>query len=192
MPTAGRKIDSRSGFTLIELTLVIAIIGILVTMVVGSFMASIRKSRDLERKANLNQISKSLEMFYADRGRYPAKGLNGTISACDDYAAPNDCTPNAKWSVMNGAQEILYMALLPTDPRSGRYYYDTDANGTYYQLYANLENQDDSDVHANGAGLKQTYNGTDCGLPATPVACDYAVTSTNIQPYANSHDLTPP
>jgi len=62
------------GFTLIELLVVIAIIGLLATLSVVAFGSTRTKARDAKRKADIAQIQKALDMYYADNGLYPISG----------------------------------------------------------------------------------------------------------------------
>jgi prepilin-type N-terminal cleavage/methylation domain-containing protein len=63
--------DMKKGFTLIEIMVVIAIMGVLITMIAGSFVASQKKARDLKRKSDIVQVGKSMEIYFYDKGRYP-------------------------------------------------------------------------------------------------------------------------
>ena len=72
MKIAKLKIEnSNNGFTLIELMMVIAIIGILSAVVLTSVNKSRSKSRDAQRIANMREIRTSLELFYSQYGQYP-------------------------------------------------------------------------------------------------------------------------
>ena len=51
---------------MIELILVMAIIGILSVIGIGSFTQATVKSKDTQRKNDLNQIAKALELYYND------------------------------------------------------------------------------------------------------------------------------
>jgi len=61
----------KKGFTLIELLVVIAIIGILATIILVTYSNLQAKSRDSKRKGDLQAISSSLELYYADHKAYP-------------------------------------------------------------------------------------------------------------------------
>ena len=65
----------KKGFTLIEVLLVIAIIGILASVILVSFGASVRKKgRDVQRISFLKQLDSGLELYYAHYGHYPPAG----------------------------------------------------------------------------------------------------------------------
>jgi len=63
---------SRRGFTLIELMIVVAIIGILAAIAVPKFADLVRKSKDGATKGNLGAIRSALQIYYAEmEGSYP-------------------------------------------------------------------------------------------------------------------------
>ena len=60
------------GFTLIELMIVVAIIGILAAIAVPKFADLVRKSREGQSKGNLGALRSALSIYYADmEGNYP-------------------------------------------------------------------------------------------------------------------------
>ena len=67
----------RRGFTIIELILVIAIIGILMTLVMTSVKGSIAASREKRAEAIKNSIQLGLNSYYALKGQWP--GTFGTM-----------------------------------------------------------------------------------------------------------------
>ena len=74
-----------AGFTLLEMTVVLAIMGILATAAIGAYLASQQKGRDARRKSDLSQMQRALEAYISDHGLYPA-AIGSRIAGC---GAPN-------------------------------------------------------------------------------------------------------
>ncbi len=74
------KQKRQSGFTIVELLIVIVIIGILAGLVVTQILGATAKARDTERKTDIDQIANQLEAYYAKNGFYPTLNnvVNGT------------------------------------------------------------------------------------------------------------------
>jgi len=62
---------SERGFTLLELIIVVAMIGILATIAMPALKDMPRRAKEAVLKTNLHTIRESLDMFYGDKGRYP-------------------------------------------------------------------------------------------------------------------------
>lgn len=165
-----------SGFTLLELMIVMILMGVLATIGITSFMSSQIKGRDTTRKGDLRAIASALEMYYTDKGLYPV-GSAGSITGCYTAAgATGICGKDypifKDGSVTSGA---IWMANFPVDPVSTQKYYYHSANGSQFQLYAHLENSQDPQIitptPAGGATVS-------CGTGA----CNWGVASANTQP----------
>lgn len=154
------------GFTILELMVVMAIIGILAALSIVSFQSSQIKARDSERKSNLKQIGLALETYYNDKGQYPTNSVDYKMNACVSEAT---CDWGDQWVDENGT---VYMVEIPADRTGGlTYFYESD--GRSYQLYARLENDLDNEVPTS-SGDPANY-GISCG----DYNCNYGVSSTN-------------
>lgn len=60
-----------SGFTIVELLIVIVVIGILAALVVVTYNGIQQKARDTERKTDINAIHGQTEAYQAQNGKYP-------------------------------------------------------------------------------------------------------------------------
>jgi len=71
----------RTGFTLLELLVVVAIIGLLVGYVAPRYFGQISKSEVNAAKAQIDALEKALDQYRLDTGRYPGTdlGLNALV-----------------------------------------------------------------------------------------------------------------
>jgi general secretion pathway protein G len=76
-----RLILNRSGFTLIEIMVVIIILGILVGLIVPRFMEKPEKARMVKAQMQIESISAALKEYKLDNGDYPTteQGLEALV-----------------------------------------------------------------------------------------------------------------
>ena len=65
------KIQRKNGFTLIELMVVMAIIGVLLTVAVPRYFHSVDKSKEAVLHQNLQLTREALDKYFGDNGKYP-------------------------------------------------------------------------------------------------------------------------
>ena len=75
-----KQLKSQKGFTLIELMIVVAIIGILAAIAIPNFLTYQLKSRQAEAKTNLQAIKTSEVAFQAERGCYVGLTVYGAAA----------------------------------------------------------------------------------------------------------------
>ncbi|OHA15307.1 MAG: hypothetical protein A3H57_01590 [Candidatus Taylorbacteria bacterium RIFCSPLOWO2_02_FULL_43_11] len=117
-----RRFNNKKGFTLVELLIVIAIIGILSGVVLASMGSARAKARDGRRISDIKQIQLALATYQDANGSYPTA----------IYGSPS---PLAS-----------YMSSIPTDPSTAAqykyaYYNYTGPNPKTYHLGAVLETE---------------------------------------------------
>lgn len=77
----------RSGFTIVELLIVIVVIGILAALVVVTYNGIQQKARDTERKTDLGALYSKLEEYQAENAKYPTlANLNDSTWVDDNMA----------------------------------------------------------------------------------------------------------
>jgi len=123
-------LKNKKGFTLIELLVVISIISILTMISVSSFRNAQIKSRDAQRKSDLDGLSKALMMYYSDKGKFPDGVIFGDIET--GLVDPNDV-------------ETIYMRKIPAELKSNwpEYVYEVSGSKKSFNLFADLENKED-------------------------------------------------
>nr|WP_227803592.1 type II secretion system major pseudopilin GspG [Massilia sp. IC2-476] len=120
-----QRVPSRpaaSGFTLLELLVVIVIIGLLAAYVGPKYFSQLGKSEVTVAKAQIEAFDKSLDTYRLDTGRYPSaeEGLNALM------AAPPSA--GAKW---NGP----YLKKgVPQDPWGRPYQYRSPGTKGEYEI----------------------------------------------------------
>lgn len=124
---------SKSGFTLIELVVVIAIISILTALLSVNFVSIRQRGRDAQRKSDLRQIQSALELYRSDQGGYPASITCGVAlaSGTTTYMQKIPCDPSGTSYSYNG----------------GAYYYNYSSSTATYLMGACLENANDKDTN---------------------------------------------
>lgn len=60
------------GFTLIELLIVMAIMGVLISIAAPNLKQSLVKAREAVLREDLFQMREAIDQYYADNGKYPA------------------------------------------------------------------------------------------------------------------------
>ena len=77
------KANQNKGFTLIEMLVVIAIVGILSATVLTALGPSRKKAKDSRIISDINQIRVQAEIFYSNRGYYENDDQSDNIEKDD-------------------------------------------------------------------------------------------------------------
>lgn len=136
----------QSGFTIVELLIVIVVIGILAALVITTFSGIQKKARDSERQTDINAVHGQVEAYYAQNGKYP------TLT---DLQTASFITANLKGLDLSAAKDPKLGATTPfpvATATASNYGYNptkddnsacdntTGNECTKYTLVANLEN----------------------------------------------------
>lgn len=137
--------NRKQGFTLAELLIVVAIIGVLVAVSVPIFTAQRRKAVDAVNKANIRAAkAMALTAFYDDKTKYVGnihgtkmayfKYTNGSLVRLDTNLTSNQVNDKAKTVCAQAAQHkqcdciYVYVSLNDAKPIQTAPYLDKDGN----------------------------------------------------------------
>jgi type IV pilus assembly protein PilE len=84
--------NKQKGFTLIELMVVIAIIGILAAIVYPSYQDSVQKSRRADAKGALGSFATAMERHFSETGKYTGVGEDTGVPTIFSTKSPVDGT----------------------------------------------------------------------------------------------------
>jgi general secretion pathway protein G len=131
-----------AGFTLIEIMVVIAIIGILATLIVPNIMGRPDEARITAAKHDVGTINQALKLYRLDIGRYPTteQGLKALVERPTSEPIPQN------WKAGG------YLGQLPIDPWGNAY------------SYRNPGVRSEIDIVSYGADGKPGGAGTDADI----------------------------
>ena len=120
---------SQKGFTLIEMVIVIAVIGILMGLVFNGTRSVQSNARDTRRLADLKKIQTYLELYYNKCNYYP-----GTTASCQKSTPSN-------WAGLKIALGLVADSgdIPENDPSGNSYYYAVAEDSFSYLLGAEME-----------------------------------------------------
>ncbi len=125
--------SAKKGFTLIELLVVIAIIGILAVVVLLALTSARAKARDSRRLSDVNQLQKSLELYFDAHDRYPS-----SVNVSQGQPSPNNHWCN---SVSGGNHWIPgleeFLPVFPVDPANNATSLYGSTNYAYWYISFN-------------------------------------------------------
>lgn len=85
----------RSGFTIVELIVVLVVIAVLVTIAAVSYRSTQADSRDKKRIADAIMLKSAIEEYYSDKGDYPV-----VSPSCTSPGNSTQCWRNEIWQLL--------------------------------------------------------------------------------------------
>lgn len=170
---------TKSGFTLVELLIVIVIIAILAAITAVAYNGIQSRARDSARTSAVQQIQKALESYRAINGNYPAvypgatgtnapSGFSGVYGMGGGYTYSVDTVGNWLVNLTKpvGSNPAL-LAKVPVDPMNDNshyfVYYSTNGIGACQEPFYILGVQgyeSASDIPSSSHGVNCTSGGT--------------------------------
>ncbi len=109
-----RKRETQSGFTLIELIIVMAIMGILITLAIPSFVGAIKHAQEAALREDLQTLRTAIDSYTMDKQKGP-QSLDDLVQSGYLRAIPEDPMTRSKDSWVTDSSEAMY-SLDETDP----------------------------------------------------------------------------
>ena len=134
---------SNRGFTLLELLVVVAIIGLLSTLAVSSLQTARARARDAKRLADLEAIRIALGLYYDEYGQYPEISPNptdhdkGAVTSYHIDPLAGDYDQARSWYLL-GDQLKPYLDPLPVDPINRDISNPNNSHFIHWYRYPNL------------------------------------------------------
>ena len=143
---------TQKGFTLIELMIVVAIIGILAAVAIPAFMDYMKKGKVSEAELNLNAIGKSAKTAYVEKAGFPAVDSGGLTPAATCCTGPNKkcAVAAANWNG-NAAWDALDFSV--DEPHYFQYSYSGVVGGGSFAAVA------EGDLDCDGTTMRYTLSG---------------------------------
>jgi len=128
------KRRTQSGFTLIELMVVMAIIGILATLAIPSFIVAVKHAREAVLKEDLQTMRTAIDSYTMDKQKAP-QSLDDLIQ--DGYLKyiPEDPMTHSKETWVTDSSDAMY-SLDETEPGINDVHSGSDAMGSDGQPYS--------------------------------------------------------
>lgn len=97
--TQCRKHMRQSGFTLIEIMVVVVIIGMLVTLILPKVLDRQDQAAQVKAKADIHSLSSAIKLYKLDNFKYPttSQGLNELLPGSGDSKGYVERLPKDPW-----------------------------------------------------------------------------------------------
>ena len=120
------KFNKQSGFTLIEVIVVLVILGILASIVVPNVISRTDQAQIVKAKQDIRALESALQMYRVDNFAYPStdQGLQALVEK------PTSGPEAKNW------QQGGYIKKVPTDPWQNEYQYPSPGQEGDFDLYS--------------------------------------------------------
>jgi general secretion pathway protein G len=166
MMANGIRTRSRSGFSLVELMVVIVILGILATVVTVRVMQHVSKARISTAKTQMNEIMKALDLHKLEEKSYP-DDLAMLVEKTEKHpegllqAIPNDPWGNA-YDYVNGTEHGYDLICWGADGQEGGEGEDADIN-SWEIAGVPADSEGTSTTSSSSSGSSGSSSGTSSG-----------------------------
>jgi len=160
---------SSSGFTIVELLIVIVVIAILAAITIVAYNGIQQRARDGERRTEMQTIEKALALYFIDNGSYP--------TCTNTVYVPGTTGGGCNFTVITSSLVPKYISAMPTDPLNSsndKYMYAYGYKKTGATAFA----ADNSNNYITGMHLETVTGNTNTGW-VSPAYYNYLGGSSN-------------
>lgn len=127
-----------------EIIIIVVVVVVLSFITFNQFSLAQAKSRDLQRRSDLHEFSKIIELYFADYGKFPSEELI-----------------NGLWGKNWIDDGYVYTNSIPKEKKGEKEYcYQINEEGVSFKMFAEFENKNDYDCKEEGSfcnGIKYCY-----------------------------------
>ncbi|MDM3872568.1 type II secretion system major pseudopilin GspG [Porticoccus sp. W117] len=118
--------NKQTGFTLIEIMVVVVIIGILGALVVPQFLGRADETKFKAAQSDIRSIGNALDLYRLDNHNYPStdQGLDALVSRPSGFPEAKNWNPDG------------YLKKMPNDPWGNSYQYLSPGSNGKYDLFS--------------------------------------------------------
>lgn len=140
----GNRRNGTSGFTLLEIMVVIVILGLLAAIVVPKLIGRTEEAKRTQTRIQIKNIEQALQLFKLDNGFYPSteQGIEALVRIPEIGRVPKNYRKDG------------YMDRVPTDPWGSAYVYVSPGAERPYEILSYGADgvpggdDEDADVHS--------------------------------------------
>ena len=183
--------SNRTGFTIVELLIVIVVIGILAAITIVAYNGIQGRARNSRRLSVIESVVKAVNLYYVDNGVYPATTASLSTNAVGGVQTDTNCSVGTKQADWVPGLAPKYLTVLPQSDgvspngsNTGCFKYWS--NGTIYVIssWIGVEAGPQTSTFYRRLGFREAVNGG-----ADLMYCNYTPGMGGSSPYNIAVDL---
>ena len=124
----------QTGFTIVELLIVIVVIAILAAISIVAYNGIQTRGRDAQRLSDVATVQKAMELFNTDQGRYPNPTAGGAATWDETWVRQASCLTAGTYCGFTPTNYNPVVSKIPNDPLDNTSTYN-DSDPDYFFAY---------------------------------------------------------